>query len=63
LLGFSFVVLQAFEYYAASFNFSDSAYASVFYFIVGALFLLVCFIRLLCQHFSRDHYLGFVCAI
>lgn len=72
LLGFSFVVLQAFEYYAASFNFSDSAYASVFYcltglhgfhVIVGALFLLVCFIRLLCQHFSRDHYLGFVCAI
>ena len=71
-LGFFFVYLQGVEYYASTFNFSDSVYASVFYcltglhgchVIVGALFLRVCLIRLLRNHFLRNHYLGFVCAI
>lgn len=71
-LGFFFVVLQCMEYYAATYNFSDGIYASTFYcltglhgmhVIVGAMFILVCFFRLLRQHYLRNHYLGFVCAI
>jgi len=72
LLGFFFVFLQSMEYYAAAYNFSDGIYAATFYtltglhgfhVIVGALFILICFFRLLSQHFLKNHYLGFVCAI
>lgn len=72
VLGFTFVYLQGWEYYAAAYNISDGVYASVFYsltglhgfhVIVGGLFLTICLIRLLRNHFLRTHYLGFVCAI
>lgn len=72
ILGFFFVFLQCQEYYAAAYNISDGIYASTFYsltglhgfhVIVGAFFILMCFFRLLRQHFLRNHYLGFVCAI
>lgn len=72
MLGFLFVSLQMFEYYEASFNISDSVYASTFYsltglhglhVIVGASFITICFIRLLRRHFLTNHYLGFVFAI
>jgi heme/copper-type cytochrome/quinol oxidase subunit 3 len=72
LLGFYFVILQAFEYYEAAFNFSDGVYGCSFYMltglhgchvIVGACFLLVCLIRLLRRHYLTTHYLGFVFAI
>ena len=72
VLGFTFVYLQGWEYYAAAYNISDGVYASVFYsltglhgfhVIVGGLFLSICLIRLLRNHFLRTHYLGFVCAI
>jgi heme/copper-type cytochrome/quinol oxidase subunit 3 len=71
-LGFFFVLLQMFEYWEAPFNYSDSVYGCSFYMltglhgfhvIVGACFLLVCFIRLLNRHFLTTHYLGFVFAI
>jgi len=71
-LGFFFVILQMFEYYEAPFNYSDSVYGCSFYMltglhgchvIVGACFLLVCFIRLLKRHYLTTHYLGFVFAI
>lgn len=71
-LGFFFVYLQCKEYYAAAYNFSDGIYGATFYsltglhgfhVIVGAFFILMCFFRLIRQHFLRTHYLGFVCAI
>jgi cytochrome c oxidase subunit III len=71
-LGFFFVILQGMEYYAAAYNFSDGIYAATFYsltglhgfhVIVGTLFILMCFFRLLRQHYLRNHYLGFVFSI
>jgi heme/copper-type cytochrome/quinol oxidase subunit 3 len=71
-LGFFFVVLQGFEYYETSFHFFDSVYACSFFMltglhgfhvIVGAFFLLVCFFRFLCGHFSIVHHLGFLMSI
>lgn len=71
-LGLVFIVCQGVEYYESSFNFSDSIYASTFFMltglhgmhvIVGAVFLLVCFLRLLAKHFTHKHYLGFILAI
>lgn len=72
ILGFFFVILQMFEYYEAPFDYGDSVYGCSFYMltglhgchvIVGACFLLVCFIRLLKRHYLTSHYLGLVCAI
>jgi cytochrome c oxidase subunit III len=60
------------EYYEAAYNFSDGIYAATFYsltglhgfhVIVGTLFILLCFFRLLRQHYLRNHYLGFVFSI
>lgn len=71
-LGFFFVILQSLEYYAAAYNFSDGIYAATFYsltglhgfhVIVGTLFILMCFFRLLRQHYLSTHYLGFVFSI
>lgn len=71
-LGSVFIACQGIEYYAATFNMSDSIYACTFYMLtglhgmhvlVGAIFLMVCFLRLLAKHFTYRHYLGFVCAI
>jgi cytochrome c oxidase subunit 3 len=71
-MGFLFVGLQAYEYYEATFNMSDSIYACVFYMltglhgchvIAGAFFITICFLRLLRNHFLTNHYLGFVFAI
>lgn len=61
-----------FEYYEATFNFSDSVYACSFYMLtglhgchvfVGATFSLICSLRLLKRHYLTTHYLGFVFAI
>jgi len=71
-LGFFFIVFQGIEYYEASFSINDSVYASTFYMltglhgchvIVGVIFLLVNFKRLLLNHFLTNHYLGLVFAI
>lgn len=61
-----------FEYYEASFDISDSVYGSTFYsltglhglhVIIGALFITICFIRLLKRHYLTNHYLGFIFAV
>ena len=71
-LGIFFVILQGMEYYEATFNFNDSIYACTFYMstgshgchvIAGVLFLIVCFIRLLLNHYLNNHYSGLVFAI
>jgi len=72
ILGVFFILLQGMEYYEASFNFNDSIFACTFYMLtglhgchvmVGVLFLFVCFIRLLLNHFLSNHYSGLVFAI
>ena len=68
LLAFLFTALQVWEYLNAPFNFTYSVYGSSFYaltglhglhVIVGSIFILICFIRLLNYHFTKNHHLGF----
>jgi heme/copper-type cytochrome/quinol oxidase subunit 3 len=72
LSGFTFIYSQLFEYSASSFDITDSVYGSTFYtltglhglhVLVGVVFPIVCFVRLLCNHFLDNHYSGFVFAI
>lgn len=71
LLGIYFTILQAYEYIEAPFTISDRIYGSTFFIatgfhglhvIIGTLFLFVCFIRHLINHFSNDHHFGFEAA-
>lgn len=71
ILGFYFTLLQAIEYYEASFNIRDSAYGSTFFIatgfhglhvIVGTTFLLVCLLRINMGSFSAAHHFGFEAA-
>lgn len=68
LLGVIFTFLQAFEYMEASFTIADGIYGSVFFVstgfhglhvIIGTIFLAVCMFRLMVNHFSIAHHLGF----
>jgi cytochrome c oxidase subunit 3 len=70
-LGIYFTVLQAFEYYEASFRFADRVYGSTFFIatgfhglhvIVGTLFLTVCLVRHINFEFSLSHHFGFEAA-
>nr|YP_010248812.1 cytochrome c oxidase subunit III [Phintella cavaleriei]QTT58090.1 cytochrome c oxidase subunit III [Phintella cavaleriei] len=71
LLGFYFLMLQGFEYYMASFGISDSVYGSTFFMatgfhgfhvIVGTLFLLFIWIRLVKNQMTSGHHFGFEAA-
>jgi cytochrome c oxidase subunit 3 len=71
LLGIYFTILQAYEYFEAPFTLSDRIYGSTFFLttgfhglhvIIGTLFLLVCLIRHLNNHFSNNHHFGFEAA-
>nr|WNS59357.1 cytochrome c oxidase subunit 3 [Hyocrinidae sp.] len=70
-LGVYFTILQAWEYFDASFSISDGVYGSTFFVatgfhglhvLIGSTFLLVCFFRLFFQHFSSFHHFGFEAA-
>lgn len=70
-LGFYFSLLQAYEYYEASFSFADSVYGSTFFIatgfhglhvLIGTTFLAVCLMRLTKYHFSKTHHFGFEAA-
>lgn len=70
-LGFFFTILQAYEYLEATFCIRDSVYGSRFFIatgfhgihvIIGTLFLTVCLIRHLLNHFSQNHHFGFEAA-
>lgn len=72
LLGFIFLGFQAYEYIHATFTLSDGVYGSTFYLltgfhgfhvIVGTLFLLVCLIRYINNHFTERHHIGLEAAI
>jgi heme/copper-type cytochrome/quinol oxidase subunit 3 len=66
-----FTGFQAFEYMHASFTISDSIYGSCFYMatgfhgahvFIGTCFLTVCLVRLIKNHFTRQHHFGFEAA-
>jgi len=71
VLAVIFTGLQAFEYVTAPFTISDSVYGSTFYLatgfhgfhvFVGTCFLVVCLIRLMFNHFTKEHHFGFEAA-
>jgi heme/copper-type cytochrome/quinol oxidase subunit 3 len=63
-----FTGLQVGEYLEAPFNISDSIYGTIFFsltglhgfhVIIGTIFIIVCFIRLIKMHFTTTHHIGF----
>nr|YP_009489678.1 cytochrome c oxidase subunit III [Trogonoptera brookiana]SPP23581.1 cytochrome c oxidase subunit III [Trogonoptera brookiana] len=71
ILGIYFSILQAYEYFEASFSIADSIYGSIFFMatgfhglhvIIGTIFLSICLIRHLNHHFSMNHHFGFEAA-
>lgn len=71
ILGIYFTILQAYEYLEAPFTIADRVYGSTFFIatgfhglhvIIGTLFLIICLIRHLNNHFSKDHHFGFEAA-
>nr|QXG19297.1 cytochrome c oxidase subunit III [Drosophila lacteicornis] len=71
ILGVYFTILQAYEYIEAPFTIADSVYGSTFYMatgfhgvhvLIGTTFLLVCLLRHLNNHFSKNHHFGFEAA-
>ena len=71
LLGIYFTILQAYEYIEAPFTIADSIYGSTFFIatgfhgihvLIGTTFLLVCLLRHLNNHFSKNHHFGFEAA-
>lgn len=70
-LGAIFTVLQVYEYMHAGFGFSENIYGAVFYMatgfhgahvVIGTIFLLVCYIRLVRGDFTPEHHFGFEAA-
>lgn len=71
LLGVYFTILQAYEYIEAPFTIADSVYGSTFFIatgfhglhvLIGTTFLLVCLLRHINNHFSKNHHFGFEAA-
>nr|YP_203344.1 cytochrome c oxidase subunit 3 [Zancudomyces culisetae]AAW49511.1 cytochrome c oxidase subunit 3 [Zancudomyces culisetae] len=67
-----FTLLQLFEYYYAPFSFVDGVYGCTFYagtglhalhVLVGNTFLIVALYRIIKNHFTQTHHLGFELAI
>lgn len=72
LLGIIFLFFQILEYYDSLFSLNDGVYASTFFMLtglhgchvfIGVVFLFVCLLRLVLNHFLSNHYLGLVFAI
>lgn len=71
ILAILFTSLQAFEYFKAPFDITDSVYGSIFFLatgfhgfhvIIGTTFIAVCFVRFLLNHFTKQHHVGFEAA-
>jgi cytochrome c oxidase subunit 3 len=72
VLAIAFTGLQGLEYMQAGFSMSDSVFGTVFFastglhglhVIVGTLFIMVGFFRILYYHLTDSHHLGFESAI
>jgi cytochrome c oxidase subunit 3 len=70
-LAIVFTLFQLFEYKHAGFTIADGIYGSTFFIatgfhgfhvLIGTLFLIVCFIRLIHYHFTKQHHFGFEAA-
>lgn len=66
-----FSILQIYEYLEAYFSISDSIYGTCFFIatgfhgihvLIGTIFLLICLIRHINNHFSSNHHFGFEAA-
>nr|YP_011002157.1 cytochrome c oxidase subunit III [Profenusa thomsoni]WPN89809.1 cytochrome c oxidase subunit III [Profenusa thomsoni] len=71
ILGILFSFLQAYEYLESPFTMADSIYGSTFFMatgfhgihvLIGTIFLMVNFARLMSNHFSVYHHFGFEAA-
>nr|QNV11643.1 cytochrome c oxidase subunit III [Platyptilia sp. DM741] len=71
MLGMYFSLLQLYEYIEAPFTIADSIYGSTFFMatgfhgihvLIGTMFLFICMIRHLNNHFSANHHFGFEAA-
>jgi cytochrome c oxidase subunit 3 len=71
ILGIYFSILQALEYYEASFSIADSTYGASFFIatgfhgihvLIGTTFLAICYLRINQAHFSQIHHFGFEAA-
>lgn len=69
---FLFLSFQCYEYFNLEFTITDGVYGATFYMltglhclhvIAGTIFLIVCYSRFECYHFSRKHHLGLLFAI
>lgn len=72
ILAVLFSSLQAIEYSTASFTMADGVYGACFYFgtgfhgahiLIGSLFLMVAFFRIISYHLTTHHHLGFEASI
>jgi len=71
-LGAYFLTLQGIEYFHSTFSIADSAFGSIFFLLtgfhgfhvlLGIIFLIFMFFRLLSLHFTSTRHLGFVFSI
>ncbi len=71
-LGVIFTGVQAFEYIEAPFTIADSAYGATFFVatgfhglhvLIGTTFLIVCLFRLINNHYTKHHHVGYEAAI
>nr|ABW20544.1 cytochrome c oxidase subunit III [Bothriometopus macrocnemis] len=67
-LGIMFSMIQLIEYYECSFTIADSPFGSMFFLatgfhgihvLVGTIFIIISFVRLLNNQFSKNHHVGF----
>lgn len=72
LLRLIFSLIQIYEYNQAPFTIADSIFGSIFFIttgfhgihvFIGSSFLLVCLIRLIKRHFSKNRHFGYEAAI
>jgi cytochrome c oxidase subunit 3 len=72
ILGLEFTWWQYYEYYNATFYIFDGVYGSTFYMttglhglhvLIGTIFLIVCFFRLINLEFNWKSHIGYECAI
>jgi len=71
VLAIFFTLLQAIEYYTAPFSIYSTVYGSTFFMLtgfhgfhvfLGTNFLLVCYPRIVLNHFTKEHHFGFEAA-